>query len=65
MLEFAVAPVGENIQDRLALMRNAADEPSLEQEASLRLLRSLASSVRHQQYHDVDIVTVQVKAPAQ
>lgn len=65
MLEFVVAPIGQNIQDRLALMRNAADEPSIEQEASLRLLRHLASSVRHQQYHDVDIVTVQVKAPAQ
>ena len=65
VLEFAVAPIGQNIQDRLALMRNAADEPSLEQEASLQLLRHLASSVRHQQYHDVDIVTVHVKAPAQ
>ncbi|MCY3604210.1 MAG: hypothetical protein OXH45_00460 [Gammaproteobacteria bacterium] len=65
VLEFAVAPIGQNIQDRLALLRNAADEPSLEQEASLQLLRHLASSVRHQQYHDLDIVTVQVKAPAQ
>lgn len=65
MLEFAVAPIGQNIQDRLALMRNVADEPPIEHEASLRLLRRLASSVRHQQYHDVDIVTVQVKAPAQ
>jgi len=65
VLEFAVAPIGQNIQDRLALLRNAADEPSLEQEASLQLLRHLASSVRHQQYHDVDIVTVHVKAPAQ
>ena len=65
VLEFAVAPIGQNIQDRLALLRNAADEPSIEQEASLQLLRHLASSVRHQQYHDVDIVTVHVKAPAQ
>ncbi len=65
VLEFAVAPIGQNIQDRLALLRNAADEPSAEQEASLRLLRHLASSVRHQQYHDVDIVTVHVKAPTQ
>ena len=65
VLEFAVAPMGQNIQDRLALLGNPGDETSIEQEASLRLLRHLASSVRHHQYHDVDILTVQVKAPAQ
>ena len=65
VLEFAVAPLGQNIQDRLALLGNPADDSaSTEQEVSLRLLRHLASSVRHQQYHDVDIVTVQVQAPA-
>ena len=65
VLEFAVAPLGQNIQDRLALLGNPADDAtSAEQEVSLRLLRHLASSVRHQQYHDVDIVTVQVQAPA-
>ena len=35
----------------------------MEREVSLRLLRHLASSVHHQQYHDTDIVTVRVKAP--
>jgi len=64
VLEFAVAPRGENIQDRLALLGDPDDEMPIEREVSLRLLRHLASSVRHQQYHDVDIVTVQVKAPA-
>ena len=33
-----------------------------EQEVSLRLLRHLASSVRHQQYHETDVVTVRVEA---
>ena len=65
VLEFAVAPMGQNIQDRLAVLGSPGDETSIEQEASLRLLRHLASSVRHHQYHDVDILTVQVKAPAQ
>ena len=32
----------------------------VEHELSLRLLRHYASSVRHQQYHDTDIVTVRV-----
>lgn len=64
VLEFVVAPRGENIQDRLATFLDDADETSIEQEVSLRLLRHLASSVRHQQYHDTDIVTVRVKATA-
>ena len=62
-LEFVVAPRGENLQDRLALLRNVSDETSIEREVSLRLLRHLASSVHHRQYHDTDVVTVNVKAP--
>lgn len=62
VLEFVVTPRGENIQDRLAMLPDESDETSIEQEVSLRLLRHLASSVRHQQYHDTDIVTVRVKA---
>lgn len=64
VLEFVVTPRGENIQDRLAMLPDESDEMSIEQEVSLRLLRHLASSVRHQQYHDTDIVTVRVKATA-
>ena len=58
-----VAPRGENLQDRLALLENVSDETPLEREVSLRLLRHLAASVRHQQYHDTDVVTVSVKGP--
>ncbi|MCY3556882.1 MAG: hypothetical protein OXH56_16345, partial [Gemmatimonadetes bacterium] len=64
VLEFVVTPRGENIQDRLAMLSDESDETSIEHEVSLRLLRHLASSVRHQQYHDTDIVTVRVKATA-
>ena len=34
--------------------------PRVEEEVSLRLLRHYASSVRHQQFHDTDVVTVRV-----
>lgn len=64
VLEFAAAPRGENIQERIALLGDAGDETRFEQEVSLRLLRHLAASVRHQQYHDLEIVTVQVSFPA-
>lgn len=63
VLEFVVAPGEDNLQDRVALLGEHSDEASMEREVSLRLLRHLASSVRHQQYHDTDIITVRVEAP--
>ena len=60
VLEFVVAPRDENLQDRLALLSGEVEETSAESEVSLRLLRHLASSVRHRQYYDTDIVTVRV-----
>ena len=61
-LEF-IAAVGEtNLEDRMILLTDEADTPN-ERELSLRLLRHYASSVRHQQYHDIDIVTVRVDGP--
>ena len=64
VLEFVVAPGEENVQERMAVLAAGGEETPIEQEVSLRLLRHLASSVRHQQYHDTDIVTVQVKYAA-
>ena len=64
VLEFVVAPREGNVQERLALLGEQGDGAPVEQEISLRLLRHLASSVQHQQYHDLDILTVRVKAPA-
>ena len=64
VLEFVVASREGNIQDRLSLLGDQPGEVSAEQEVSLRLLRRLASSVRHQQYHGTDIVTIRVTAPA-
>ena len=63
VLEFAVGPGGRNLQDRIALLGEQRDGAALEREVSLRLLRHLASSVRHRQYHDTDVVTVRVQAP--
>ena len=62
VLDLFVAPGDENLQDRVALLAEVEDEALVEREVSLRLLRHLASSVRHRQYHDTDIVTVRVEA---
>lgn len=60
VLEFVVSSGEENLQDRIALLSEHVNEAPVEREVSLRLLRHLASSVRHQQYHETDIVTVRV-----
>ena len=62
-LEFVASRGEENLQDRIALLGEANAGDVLEREVSLRLLRHLASSVRHQQYYDTDIVTVRVDPP--
>ncbi|MCE2487059.1 MAG: hypothetical protein J4F42_16210 [Desulfurellaceae bacterium] len=55
-----MAAVGEeNLEDHIALLGDQVETPD-ERELSLRLLRHFASSVRHQQYHNIDIVTVRV-----
>ena len=63
VLEFVAAAGRENLQDRIALLGERSAGAPVEREVSLRLLRHVASSVHHQQYHDTDIVTVRVDAP--
>ncbi|MDD9996427.1 MAG: hypothetical protein OXQ89_01645 [Rhodospirillaceae bacterium] len=63
VLEFVVTSRDENVQDRLALLGDEPGEAPAEEEVSLRLLRRLASSVRHRQYRGMDVVTVRVAAP--
>ena len=59
-LEFTAVSGEENIEDSLAYL---PEQPEIEdeREISFRLLRHYAFSVRHQKYHNVDIVTVQVE----
>ena len=64
VLEFVAATGEGNLQDQIALLgEQTVDAPLVEKEVSLRLLRHVASSVLHQQYHNTDIVTVHVDAP--
>ena len=59
-LEFLAVFDEENIEDRLAYL-DEESEGVAEGEISLRLLRHYASSVHHQKYYGLDVVTVQVK----
>ena len=60
VVELIVAAEDDNLQDRLALISEEPDATVGEREMSLH---RLSSSVHHQQYHGVDIVTVRVAAP--
>ncbi len=62
-LEFIAATDETNLEDQMALLSERAADTPIEEEISLRLLSHYASSVRHQQYHDTDVVTVRVGPP--
>ena len=60
-VEFVTALEGENMEDRLSYLGDLPSVPD-ENEVSFRLLRHYASSVRHQKYHGIDIISVTVAA---
>ena len=63
-LEFIAGPSGEfNIEDRIRQLQQHDAESFVEDETSLVLLKAYASSVKHQQFHGTDIVTVRVNPP--
>ena len=59
-LEFVATTRQENVEDQMAYLADEAPMPTAD-DISLRLLRHHASAVRHQKFHGVDIVTVQVE----
>ena len=62
----------ENLEDRIALLSGLGPDTAetgqenletvLERDASLRLLRRYAASVTHRQYHDIEVISVRVRA---
>ncbi len=65
ILEFRVGAASNdelNLQDQLEWIDDRVEVTQIEHDVSLRLLRHLATSVRHQQFHDMDILTLHVSA---
>ena len=60
-LEFIATADETNIEDQVALLSEQVVGVPVEEELSLRLLRHYATSVRHQKFHDTDVVTVRVE----
>lgn len=59
-LEFTAATRSGNLENRMMLLGDRPD-PTSERDLSLALLRHHASSVKHREYHNVDILTVGVE----
>ncbi|MDE2779537.1 MAG: hypothetical protein OXI91_07680 [Chloroflexota bacterium] len=62
-LEFIGSGNESNIEDKVRQLQQHDTVEPTEHDISLLLLRNFASSVRHQQYHDTDIITVRVVPP--
>ena len=62
-LEFISGGNEENLEDRIHQLQQHDEETTVENELSLQLLRRYALSVKHQQYHDTNIITVRVGPP--
>ena len=63
-MEFVAVFDGRNLEDRLAHLSEESQNTADMQEGviSLRLLRHYASSVQHQKFHGLDVVTIQVRS---
>ena len=64
VLEFIAKSSEGNIEDRIMFLGDASASQPADGDISLHLLRHLVSSVRHRQYHDMDLITVRVEMPA-
>ena len=60
-LEFIAGGADANLEEQLAMLSEGVTDLPNEAEMPLRLLRHYATSVRHQQYHDIDIVTFRIE----
>ena len=59
LVEFTAATHAGNLENEMTVLADSPD-PANQRDLSLALLRHHASSVKHQQYHNVDILTVRV-----
>ena len=59
LLEFTAATDAGNLENRIMLLGDRPD-PTSERDLSLALLRHHAASVKHREYHNVDILAVRV-----
>ncbi len=64
-LEFVAADSTENLEDKIALMGSDVSAPDdLERDVSLKMLKHLSASIRHERYHGTEIIVLKVRDSA-
>ena len=64
-LEFvSTLETADNLEDQIVLLGRQVNLDTLEEEIPLRILRNLATTVHHQQFHGVDILTLRMHNPS-
>jgi len=63
-LEYVSAPAGSNVEAALTALKDAPEPADPADLLSLRLLRGMASEVRHMQYHGTDCLILRVDSRA-
>ncbi|MCY4232358.1 MAG: purine/pyrimidine permease [Bacteroidetes bacterium] len=60
-LEFYAGDSKENLEDRIALLGTDISTPDIERDFSVRMLKHLTTSVRHERYHGTEILILKVQ----
>lgn len=61
VLEFQSTGIEQNLQDQVAVLKEQSMLGRVEENVSLKILKEITDSVRHQQYHDTQLITVRVQ----
>jgi len=61
ILEFYAGDSKENLEDRIALLESDISTPNIERDFSVRMLKHLTASVRHERYHGTEVLILRVR----
>lgn len=61
VLEFQSTGIEQNLQDQVSLLKEQSMLGRVDENVSLKILKEIAASVRHQQYHNTQLITIRVQ----
>lgn len=61
VLEFQSTGIEQNLQDQVSVLKEQSMLGRVEENMSLKILKEITDSVRHQQYHNTQLITIRVQ----
>ncbi|MXW52996.1 MAG: hypothetical protein F4X44_07905 [Gammaproteobacteria bacterium] len=61
VLEFQSTGIEQNLQDQVSMLKEQSMLGRVEENVSLKILKEITDSVRHQQYHNTQLITIRVQ----